>query len=663
MLGERIVNWRDADREARRLGYALPTKAEQYDPKYIRTREKEMRQHKVPLKTRLQWHSRISGGRGGFTSEDLHRISQGKVAQRPVYIFPYVKNAPPEVNRILEVTYRTKRKEGAGKTAAAIAAWSNVKKAGYVKVTKPAASWVKQKYGIGLGTRSPFKPDLKKLQAEALAKLTTSKLPRESLTRILKKLRRRKMLKTATRAAAAGMGGAIGTMTVQRIVRRRKKQQKQLRPQQLRPQQYQIFQEGELSSEDRRRLKDQGVRRQPQPAPETMPKLTRGERILGREQAKTREEAQRKEAQFERLRQQQEREKAARLGKATKATAARVRAIQLGGWRHGPALAKSAVGIAAIGLGGLELWKRLHKVEEKRAEKHFDLSDSIRATLSSGGEIRFPTAGPKPGMGKQTLSWVGGQAKRGALTAAAAAVAGLASWALVHILEKTSREHPSLPTIRGDVDMSAYTRNDETGGLCYAWDPIETIRRATARIVSPKGGVPTPKVATFREKLSKTATLAKGGAIGGALGFYLGLVTAELLARGITRERKDVKVSFEVPVTYIWGASAVRAIPKVVRGIGHLGGKLLGRSADPFKKPFWRRKWVAPGIRRAGRKRRLSKVGKGIGSIGHIGREAFFPALIGGPMIAGAITTQHVQKRKRQRRSKRTRKEIVNAGT
>lgn len=135
--------------------YSVPTKADQYADRNIKSLEKEMRQHHVPLKTRLQWHSRIFGGSGGRASEDLYRVSQGKKKDH-VYIYPYVKNAPPEVNRILEETYRKHRAqdrpaiaaglktEAQSKVSAAIAAWNNVRKAGYKKVKKLEHSWVKK---------------------------------------------------------------------------------------------------------------------------------------------------------------------------------------------------------------------------------------------------------------------------------------------------------------------------------------------------------------------------------------------------------------------------------------------------------------------------------------------------------------------------------------
>ena len=138
----------------------VPNRKEQHNPKYIRTLEGELRQHKVPLRTRLQWLSRVFGGRGGLKSEDLYRISQKRKPAGPVYIYPYVKNAPPEVNRILEETYRRHREqtrplveagkldERKAKTMAAIAAWTNVRKAGYRKVHKMQPTWEKYAYGI-----------------------------------------------------------------------------------------------------------------------------------------------------------------------------------------------------------------------------------------------------------------------------------------------------------------------------------------------------------------------------------------------------------------------------------------------------------------------------------------------------------------------------------
>jgi len=115
------------------------------DPKHVRTYFNELKQHKVPFRTRMQWLSKIYGGRGGYTSEQLYKIVTGKTVGG-YYIFPFVKGAPPEVNRILERTYRKHREAGDTKVAAAIAAWTKVKQAGYVKVTKPAPVWTKRRY-------------------------------------------------------------------------------------------------------------------------------------------------------------------------------------------------------------------------------------------------------------------------------------------------------------------------------------------------------------------------------------------------------------------------------------------------------------------------------------------------------------------------------------
>jgi len=122
----------------------IKTKYALEDPKHVRTYFNELKQHKVPFRTRMQWLSRIYGGRGGYTSEELYKIVTGKTVSG-YYIFPFVKGAPPEVNRILERTYRTHREAGDTKTAAAIAAWTKVKQAGYVKEMKPAPVWVKKR--------------------------------------------------------------------------------------------------------------------------------------------------------------------------------------------------------------------------------------------------------------------------------------------------------------------------------------------------------------------------------------------------------------------------------------------------------------------------------------------------------------------------------------
>lgn len=119
----------------------MATKRE--DPKYVKTYFEEMKQHNVPFNTRMQWLSRVYGGRNGYSSEELYKIVTGKQKDQ-YFIFPFVKHAPPEVNRILERTYRRHRAQGATKEAAAIASWAKVKQAGYVKEHKLQPSWVKK---------------------------------------------------------------------------------------------------------------------------------------------------------------------------------------------------------------------------------------------------------------------------------------------------------------------------------------------------------------------------------------------------------------------------------------------------------------------------------------------------------------------------------------
>ncbi len=158
-----ILKQKYPDHEVQKF-FKLPTREQQFAPSSIRSLEQEMRQHGVPLKTRLQWHSRVFGGRGGKKSEELFKVSQGRKPSGDgrVYIFPYVKNAPPEVNRILEETYRRHRKEHApfiaagkmteaqSKRSAGVASWQNVKKAGYVKKTQPMDVWTKKDYALRL---------------------------------------------------------------------------------------------------------------------------------------------------------------------------------------------------------------------------------------------------------------------------------------------------------------------------------------------------------------------------------------------------------------------------------------------------------------------------------------------------------------------------------
>jgi len=105
----------------------------------------------------MQFLSRIYGGKGGYTSEELYRIATGKKPKGGYYIYPLVKNAPPEVNRILQETYRRHRKkheklirEGKmtpqeSKKIAAIAAWNAVRRRGYRRVMKLVPVWTRSK--------------------------------------------------------------------------------------------------------------------------------------------------------------------------------------------------------------------------------------------------------------------------------------------------------------------------------------------------------------------------------------------------------------------------------------------------------------------------------------------------------------------------------------
>jgi peptidoglycan hydrolase-like protein with peptidoglycan-binding domain len=98
---------------------ALPS--EQYHPRVVRSLNKEMIQHKVPLKTRLQWLSANFNRR--YKSEGLFKLATGRTPKKPVYIFPYVKNAPREMNDLLQHTYESARRSGASRQVAAKTAW------------------------------------------------------------------------------------------------------------------------------------------------------------------------------------------------------------------------------------------------------------------------------------------------------------------------------------------------------------------------------------------------------------------------------------------------------------------------------------------------------------------------------------------------------------
>lgn len=147
---EKVMKKTGAMKKLRKMGYALE------DTRYVKTYFTEMKQHGVPFRTRMQWLSRVYGGRGGYTSEQLYEIVTGKSRSKPYYIFPFVKSAPPAVNRILEATYRRHRAQLAqkveagemtdkeAKVAAAIASWAKVKQAGYIRKVKPRAAWVKK---------------------------------------------------------------------------------------------------------------------------------------------------------------------------------------------------------------------------------------------------------------------------------------------------------------------------------------------------------------------------------------------------------------------------------------------------------------------------------------------------------------------------------------
>jgi len=124
--------------------YYFRAKKGRYAPEFIRSYFNELEQHGVPFRTRMQWLSRNYGGKGGYTSEELYKIATGKGVDS-YYIYPFVKNAPPEVNRILEQTYRTRRKAGASKKVAGIIAWKKVRKAGYVQEKRMQPVWVKKR--------------------------------------------------------------------------------------------------------------------------------------------------------------------------------------------------------------------------------------------------------------------------------------------------------------------------------------------------------------------------------------------------------------------------------------------------------------------------------------------------------------------------------------
>ncbi|GAJ07481.1 unnamed protein product, partial [marine sediment metagenome] len=89
-----------AMKELKKMGYALN---DSRSPVYVRSYYNELKQHDVPHRTRMQWLSRVYGGRGGYTSEELYKIVTGRTPRGgSYYIYPFVKGAPPEVNRILE---------------------------------------------------------------------------------------------------------------------------------------------------------------------------------------------------------------------------------------------------------------------------------------------------------------------------------------------------------------------------------------------------------------------------------------------------------------------------------------------------------------------------------------------------------------------------------
>jgi len=122
----------DAYNELMQYKYGRPLPKDFYKQKrYVRTLDKELRQHKVPRQQRLQWLSRVYGGKGGLISEEIELALKGRYPAKQVFIMPYVKKAPREMNVLLQKAYKRRREQGLNRTAAASQAWREVKKAGW----------------------------------------------------------------------------------------------------------------------------------------------------------------------------------------------------------------------------------------------------------------------------------------------------------------------------------------------------------------------------------------------------------------------------------------------------------------------------------------------------------------------------------------------------
>jgi len=176
----------------------MPTTEMKRNAASVRSLWNEMKQHAVPEPTRMQWLSRQFGGHGGYSSEELAALVQPDYKPgTPVYIFPYVKGAPPEVNRILERVYRGEREKGRTKPQSGIIAWRAVRAAGYEPEMRPMKQWVKRRdYAMSydlkemarlakqLASHAGLKRELKVRATPWLARLAKRLQPKASRARL-----------------------------------------------------------------------------------------------------------------------------------------------------------------------------------------------------------------------------------------------------------------------------------------------------------------------------------------------------------------------------------------------------------------------------------------------------------------------------------------------
>jgi hypothetical protein len=481
----------------KKLGYSLDDR----DPKYVRTLHGEMVQHKVPKATRMQFLSRVYGGKGGYKSEELHRIATGREPKGGhYYIYPFVKNAPPEVNRILEATYRRYREQGASKQAAAIAAWSKVKQAGYKKTIQPASVWAKEKKMVSYSIQ----------EVEATKALAAWARNHKALL-----------------AAAAGGPALLQRL---RMLQRRNE---------------------EKAARQHFNLVDSAMKL-PGKFPHTTTALasgTLGAVLMHRHTKKRREHYADELREQEVLRSPSRTGFAAQANRAAADTAAGIRRKSI---NEGLALTQKAtnarrgrmamrigvpgLAVAGVGMGALVLHrhnKKMKEARDKESENYFDkhayspahakaLKDAVKRAQGMAGASEKAVAAKKA---------LGGMGKFGI---AMAAGAGLSVGAVLakKIVDSLQNRVPYLPDIRTNVEMEGKGRS----GYLLAADPTEYILQYA-------GEIPVGVLETLRAGLSRAASSARNTAAKGMLAFLTGFIASELAGRGISRKKQQIEVN------------------------------------------------------------------------------------------------------------------------